>query len=222
MPYAKCTVRNLLNSRTTTDIGHGARYIASLPYLIVSNMRYRCPMSRTPQLTLTRTRTQPLALSMLRCRRRCQCWLSVLSGRLTGLQAYTSRAASRSPWLLWRESMPLCTVHGARPAYKMIWARSASDYNEACQLSATETCAKFMLHTPLITARKCWRRAVSCSSGTMIHKIFQNHNRKIFANATDTYITNAASSLGSVGFSAPAPDPVPTSSICTRNLGSGF
>lgn len=147
-------------------MGHGARYIASLPYLIVSNMRYRCPMSRTLQLTLTRAPT--LALSMLCCRRRCQCWLSVLSAGLTGLQAHKPGRHKPGP-------LPLAFVEGinaatcAWPAYKMIWARSRL---QACQLLATETCAKFMLHTPLITTRKCWRRAVSCSSGTMTHKMY--------------------------------------------------
>lgn len=71
--------------------------------------------------------------------------------------------------------LPLAFVEGinaatcARPAYKMIWVRSRL---QACQLLAAETCAKFMLHTPLITTRKCWRRAVSCSSGTMTHKMY--------------------------------------------------
>lgn len=51
MPYAKCLAGNLLNSwllqKQQDRYGSRRRYNAPFPYLIVSNMRYRCPMSHT-------------------------------------------------------------------------------------------------------------------------------------------------------------------------------
>lgn len=157
MPYAKLPAPRPLElsavSKNNAWNGSRCRYNnttqhnTTFPYLIVSNISYRCPTDADVVLCPLSTVHRPVSnvhcpLSMLRCRR-CQCWLSVLSGGLTGLQALAKLS------IIFCFCEIQCRMH-----------RIQDDLFDSCRFVLQNLCQIHLRHAPLITATKCWRRRV--------------------------------------------------------------